>query len=339
MKKTNRGFKRAQPEAQGQPNQAQPGESPDLGFGYQIGPRIVRLINKDGSFNVRRTGSGLGAIHPYQFVITMSWWKFWLWVSVSYVALNAVFAGIYLLIGLDQLSGTEVFQQQGLWSQFSCTFFFSVQTFTSVGYGSISPVGLGAGYLSSLEAMVGLLSFALATGALFGRFARPSAKLAFSPKAIISPYQDHHGLMFRMVNRRASQLINLTVQVTMTYYEWDQGDRKQQFRPLTLERKQVTLFPLSWTVVHPIGPDSPLYQKDEAWLAERHGEFLIVLQAYDDTFAQDVHVRTSYRYDEMLWGARFKPMFHAAEDGMMEIAIDEVGTCEPAPKPTTNGNA
>lgn len=316
------------------PQQAEPQDQSDLGFGDQISLRTKRLINKDGSFNVRRVGGGLRDIHPYQFLIAINWWQFWALVAAVYVLVNASFAGLYVLIGVEQLSGLESTAQQSWLRQFAEAFFFSVQTFTSVGYGATSPVGLGANLVSSFEAMVGLLGFALATGALFGRFARPSAKLAFSPQVVIAPHQGGRGLMFRLVNRRQNQLINLQVQVTLTYYAEVGGQWKRQFFRLPLERHQVTLFPLSWTVVHPIDADSPLYQCSQQWLRQHRAELLVVLQAYDDTFAQEVHTRTSYRYDEWLWGARFRPMFSTAEDGVVEIRVDEIGRCERAELPT-----
>ncbi len=302
----------------------------DLGFGTKLGRHRERLINKDGSFNVRRTGGGLGAVHPYQVLITLPWWQFWLTITGSYLLLNACFALLYVQLGVEQLSGWEAEMDHSWGHQFAYSFFFSVQTFTTVGYGAISPEGLPANLLASLESMIGLLGFAVATGVVFGRFSRPSAKLAFSPRMVVSPYRKVNGLMFRMGNRRKNQLINLEVQVTVVMQDERGKKVKQRFERLALERERVTLFPLSWTVVHPINQDSPLHGLDAADLERMRAEILVVVQGYDDTFAQEVHVQTSYRWDEILWGARFVPAFHTNDAGIIVLEVDKLGICERA---------
>ncbi|MEM9984637.1 MAG: ion channel, partial [Bacteroidota bacterium] len=296
----------------------------DLGFGTKLGRHRERLINKDGSFNVRRIGGGLGAVHPYQVLITLPWWQFWLAITGSYLLLNACFALLYVQLGVEQLSGWEAQPDRSWGHQFAYAFFFSVQTFTTVGYGAISPEGLPANLLASLESMIGLLGFAVATGVVFGRFSRPSAKLAFSPRMVVSPYRKVNALMFRMGNRRKNQLINLEVQVTAVMQDERRGKVKQRFERLKLERERVTLFPLSWTVVHPINQDSPLHGLDAADLDRMRTEILVVVQGYDDTFAQEVHVQTSYRWDEILWGARFVPAFHTNDAGIIVLEVDKL---------------
>lgn len=311
----------------------QPHNEEDLGFGKKLSSRRSRLINKDGSFNARRTGGGLGAIHPYQVLISMSWWQFWCSILLGYLVINALFALGYMAIGLDQLAGWELEGSRSIWKKFSYTFFFSTQTFTTVGYGSISPTGSGASWLASMEAMVGLLSFAVATGVLFGRFSKPSAKIACSPRMVVAPYRDGKALMFRIGNRRQNQLINLRVKLTMAYHDRPEDGDSQYFSQLPLERESVNLFPLSWTVVHDIDEKSPLYGWDAEAMEAHSAEFIVVVSGYDDTFAQEVHTRTSYRYEEVLWGARFIPAFYTDDNGIMVLEVDKIGICERAELP------
>lgn len=304
-------------------------EYKDLGFGTRIGYDVKRLINKDGSFNVKRRGGGLGAIHPYQFLLSLTWWEFFLVVTAAFILVNSLFGLIYVLIGMEYLSGGPGDQAHWL-DQFGYAFYFSVQTFSTVGYGATSPLGHATNLVASFESMVGLLGFALATGLTFGRFSKPSAKINFSKKAIVAPYHEINGFEFRIVNRRKNQLINLKVEVVLTCYQWNGERWKQEFYRLDLERNAVTLFPMSWTIVHPITEKSPLYGKTAEDLANMHAEFLIVMTGYDDTFAQTVYLLNSYRHDEVLWGARFVRNFYDGDDGEIIVEVDKVGKCERA---------
>ena len=300
----------------------------DLGFGSSFGGVVRRMINRDGSFNIRREGVRLRDINAYVYLVTLGWGKLLLVVLGAYMIFNAVFALIYLGLGIETLSGGEAVE--GWFNQFSYAFFFSAQTFTTVGYGAISPIGLLTNFVASIEAMIGLMGFAVATGVLWGRFSRPSAKIGFSKKGIIAPYQDINSFQFRMVNRRKNQLIELEVMVTLMYYKMVDGVRKQHFARLPLERDSVALFPLTWTVVHPIDRTSPLYNLSQEDLEMKYAEFLIIVKAYDDTFAQHVHLRTSYRYDELLFGAKFVKIFFDDEEGNIKLEMDKISHCERA---------
>lgn len=304
-------------------------EYKDLGFGTKVGYDVKRLINKDGSFNVKRKGGGLGAIHPYQLLLSLTWFEFFMVVLGFFILINSFFGLIYMAIGMENFTGGPG-PGAGWLDYFGYAFYFSVQTFSTVGYGTTSPIGHAANLVASFESMVGLLGFALATGLTFGRFSKPSAKINFSKQAIIAPYQDINGFEFRIVNRRQNQLINLNVEVVMTCYQWNGERWKQEFYRLDLERNAVTLFPMSWTIVHPITEKSPLYGMAEDDLKKVHGEFLIVMTGYDDTFAQTVYLLNSYRYDEILWGAKFVQNFYDGDDGEIIVEVDKVGKCERA---------
>ena len=200
-------------------------------------------------------------------------------------------------------------------------FFFSAQTLSTVGYGAMSPRGLAANVLSSLESMVGLMGFALATGLLFGRVSRPSARIAFSERMAIAPYQDGWSLQFRIVNKRSNSLMELEAKMLLMTVDGP----KREYMILKLERPSVYFFPLTWTIVHPIEPDSPLQGKTAADLAKLQAEVLILIKGYDDTFSQTVHARYSYRYDEIEWQARFQPAFHVDPEGDLVLEINKVG--------------
>jgi inward rectifier potassium channel len=293
----------------------------DLGFGSVVGRESrERLLNPDGTFNVIRTGLGFfESFAPYHLLLTISWRGFLALVAASYVALNVLFAIAYFACGPDALFGAA---KETLGGRFSQSFFFSVETFATIGYGQISANGLVPNVIVTVEALVGLMYQALATGLLFARFTRPTADLLFSRQAVVAPYAGAQGLMFRVVNRRRNEIIELEAQVLFSVMEPDdRGERVRRYKVLTLERNKVTFFPLAWTIVHPIDPASPLAGRTAAELQQMGAEILVLLSGTDAALEQTVHVRTSYRAHEIVWNARFRSMFVTA-GGHSRLAVD-----------------
>jgi inward rectifier potassium channel len=292
----------------------------DLGFGSVVGRESrERLLNANGTFNVARSGLGLlESIAPYQQLLTMSWTGFLGVLAVIYLVFNLLFATAYFLCGPTALfgPGAEMFG-----GHFSRAFFFSVQTFATIGYGQVGPEGFGPNVVVTVEALVGLMFQALATGLLFARFSRPTASILFSRAALIAPYNGGRSLQFRIANRRKNQIIQLEAQVLFSVMESDdRGGRVRRYYPLALERNKVTFFPLSWTIVHPIDDTSPLRGSTAGDLDAAEMEILVLLMGVDDTFAQTVHARSSYRADELVWDARFTSIFERGDGGSRLLA-------------------
>ena len=293
----------------------------DLGFGSVVSRESrQRLLNRDGSFNVTRSGLGFFEnFAPYHLLLTTSWSGFLAVITVSYVVLNLVFAVIYLACGPDALLGAGAAMLGGRFSQ---AFFFSIQTFATIGYGQIAPNGMAANTVVTVEALVGLMYQALATGLLFARFTRPTAVLLFSGRAVVGPYNDGQGLMFRIVNRLRNEIIELEAQVLFSALEPDnRGGFVRRYVPLPLERNKVTFFPLSWTIVHPIDGASPLAGRTYDDLERAQAEILVLLSGVDEALEQTVHARSSYRADEIVWNARFQSMF-LKPDGRSRVTVD-----------------
>jgi inward rectifier potassium channel len=209
-----------------------------------------------------------------------------------------------------------------LGGRFSQAFFFSIQTFATIGYGQIGPNGLASNLLVTIESLVGLMYQALATGLLFARFTRPNPALLFSRMAVIAPYNDGQGLMFRLANGRRSEIIELEAQVLFSAVEPDsRGGTTRRYTLLPLERNKVTFFPLSWTIVHPIDAASPLAGRTPEDLERAQAEILVLLSGIDQALEQTVHARSSYRADEIVWNARFQSMF-LPSDGSARVSVD-----------------
>jgi inward rectifier potassium channel len=295
----------------------------DLGFGSQPVMKSQPLLNRDGSVNVRRRGlSFFNTADNYHNLIRMGWGKFWLIVLSGYLIVNILFACIYVALGADTLYGSE--GSTGM-DSFANAFFFSAQTMSTVGYGHISPKGMVANSVAALESMLGLLAFALATGLLYGRFSRPSAKISYSKNILVSPYQsDIKGLMFRLANLRKNILIGLSVEVIFSYNEEVDGKPVRRFFPLELERKQVSVLTLSWTIVHPLDDNSPLRDMTADELKRTEASFSILLKAFDDTFSQTVHSRAAYYVSDIVWDAKFKPTFDRDDDGTIVLDLSRL---------------
>lgn len=292
-------------------------EFSDLGFGLKVSSQKRRLINKDGSFNVERRGLPFfQSLSFYHSLVEMTWLKFNCVVVLSYFVINFLFASIYTLIGINHLGGIT---GTTFWGQFLDAYFFSGQTITTVGYGVIHPIGFWASTVSLIESMTGLLGFALATGLLYGRFSRPNAKILYSKRAVIAPYRGITAFEFRIANARKNQLIDVDTVVILSMKVTEREQIVRRFFELPLERKVINFFPLTWTIVHPINEDSPMYRITFDELKKAGAEFLILIKAFDDTFSQSVHSRSSYTIDELVWGAKFKNIYIDLQNGITAV--------------------
>jgi len=298
----------------------------DLGFGSIVARESrKRFLNRDGTFNVRREGlNALDALSPYHFLLTLSWPLFLAATIGVFIFTNALFAAIYVLLGENALSGAE---HLGTAQRYGKAFFFSVHTLATIGYGNVFPSTFSANMVVALESLVGLLGFAVVAGIVFARFARPVARIVFSDRAVIAPYGDgRKAFMFRLVNQRSNQLVELRAKVLMSRRRAaSTGGMDRDFIALTLERDRVVFFPLAWTVVHPIDETSPLWGATASDLREWDAEFLVLLNGFDETFSQTVHTRSSYKADELEWGAKFRSMFlPASDEGILAVDVRKI---------------
>jgi inward rectifier potassium channel len=293
----------------------------DLGLGGRIGQsRQNRIMRPDGSLNVVRTGHSFWqSLNLYQHLLTVAWPKFFLYVLGVYVTANLIFASLYLAAGPGAIQGAAA---DGLTARWEDALFFSVQTLATIGYGQMTPHGTIANALVALEALAGLMGFALITGILFARFSRPSALVLRSNVAVVGPYQGGTALMFRIANGRVSQLIDL--RATVTYSWMDRSDPSRQirrFRQLPLERDTVALLPTQWIVVHPIDDRSPLAGFDQQQILEADPEVFVAIAATDETFSQTVYTRFSYADAEIVHGAKFTDLFGTTPDGVVTVDL------------------
>ncbi len=293
----------------------------DPGLTQQYSAKLRRVIRDDGEFNVKRRGRTWRDVSPYLFLLNTPWTAFFALVLGAFITANLVFACLYFWEGgIERVHHTDL----SALSRFLDAFFLSTQTLTTVGYGTIWPETTAANLISSIEAMTGLLGFAVATGFLVGRLSRPTARIGFSKSMIVAPYQDGTSLQFRIVNRSVSNLMELEARMLLMTVQSVDGRLERKYERLELERPTVLFMPLTWTIVHVLDAESPLYKKTAPDLEDLQAEFLILIKGVDDRFSQTVHARFSYRYDEIVWGAKFARAFDVDEDGDLRLDLDRV---------------
>jgi inward rectifier potassium channel len=264
-------------------------------------------------FAVRAVGLRTG-LHEdlYHRVLTMPWSAFFGMVALAFGLANALFATLYILQP-GSIAGSD--------GSFGDAFFFSVQTMGTIGYGVFSPATTYAQFIVTLEALTGLVGLAIATGITFAKFARPSARVMFTSRAVIGPRNGKPCLLFRMANARHNTIVEASLKVlvlidTVTA----EGERLRIPTPLPLVRSENAFFRLSWTAIHEIDEKSPFYGPDaKARLTDKNALVLLTLSGLDETIAQAVHARYTYGLDEIVWGARFADIISVDPDGTRVI--------------------
>ena len=284
----------------------------NTGFGVNSSDYGGRFLNKNGKPNIEKRGLGyLERISLYHVLLEMPRWKFFATILFFYFLINLLFGFTYFLLGVNYLAGI---QSGSALKKFSEAFFFSCQTFTTVGYGRISPVGFMASSLSALEALIGLLSFAVVTGLLYGRFSRPKAYIRFSENALLAPFHDGNAIMFRLAPFKNTTLTDAEAKVSLGLIVEENGKMVNKFFQLRLEYERVNSLTLNWTIVHPITETSPFYNFTEEDFKSAQGEILVYVKAFDDMFSNIVVTRTSYTLNEVILGAKFDPMYHRSKN-------------------------
>jgi inward rectifier potassium channel len=308
----------------------------NTGFGPNSSVEGGRLINSDGSTNLKKRGIPVWErTSIYHTLLRMKQAHFILCIFLFYTTINLVFAVFYFFIGVNHLG---VSQPADMFHEFMEAFFFSSQTLTTVGYGHMAPYGMFANVVASFESLIGILSFALVTGLIYGRFARPRAYMLFSPNLLIAPYKDGKAVMLRVATYKNNHLTEVEANLTLALHEKDGNKIVTRFYPMKLEIAKINSMALSWTLVHHITDESPLYNYTKEDVAEAKMEVIVFIKAFDDHFSNVVQQRSSYTYNQVIYGARFLPMFQRSKDGSYTLLeLDKINEHELVDLPGHNG--
>ena len=290
----------------------------NTGFGPNSSVEGGRLINPDGSTNLKKKGIPLWErISIFHSLLKMKRSMFFFWILFCYTCINVFFASIYFWVGVGNLTGIDT--SHSLFEQWMAAFFFSSQTLTTVGYGHVAPSGMLTNMVASVESLLGILAFAVVTGLMYGRFSRPRAYLLFSPNILIAPYKDGTALMLRTATFKNNHLTDVEAQLTLALHVKENDKTVTRFYQLSLEFAKINSLALSWTIVHHINEDSPLYNYSKEEMTDSKMEVIVNIKGFDDHFSNIVQQRTSYAYNQVIYGARFLPMFERAHDGSHTI--------------------
>jgi inward rectifier potassium channel len=252
----------------------------------------------------------------YHWVLTLSWPAFFGWVTVAYLVTNALFGAAFWL------ARGSIANAAG----FADCFFFSVETFATLGNGVMAPQSTAGHLLVTFEALAGILASASITGITFARLARPRARILFSEKAVVANRDGVPHLQFRMANWRRNQIgeaqLHVLVLLTETTRE---GETIRRPTSIKLVRDKNPMFLLTGTAMHPIDAESPFYGGDATMekLRAMKAEIFLILTGLDETLAQTIHTRYRYQLDDIVYNARFSDILSMREDGTRVIDFDK----------------
>jgi inward rectifier potassium channel len=289
----------------------------DTGFGNKDNYG-GRFINRDGTFNITREGQGFWErFSVFHSMLNLPVWKFIAVLFTFFIAINLLFTLMYIALGKDQFTGMI---SDNWWHDLRELYYFSTQTFTTVGYGRVNPVGDAASFIAGIEAMLGFITFAIVTGLIYGRFAKPRSFLVFSEDAVIAPYRGGRAFMFRFASYKDNHVLtDVDIRLNAALLVQEKGEPVYRFYDLKLERSKVDSLPMNWTVVHPIDEQSPLTGFTEDDMRAADLEIYVLVRGFDDVYSNFVLRRTSYTYKEIKVDRKFVPMYRESEDGMTTI--------------------
>jgi inward rectifier potassium channel len=310
----------------------------DLGMGRVVANAVRgRFINRDGTTSSRKYGLGAQrAERFYLAALEASWPSFLGWLGGILLLTNGIFAVAFRSLGPDALMGAE---SLGLADPFLRALSFSVGVFTTTGTDGVHAHGSTANWLVIVESLVGLLFIILAAGLTMARLMRPVMRIRFSESIIVAPYEGGRGLMFRMVNESPSELSDVKVRVILIWFEMFDGVRERNFHVLELERDQVELFNLHWTVVHPINSKSPLRGLTPDDLRMSQAEIVVAVSAHEESFSTRVRQRMSYTWEEIRWDVKFASIFTSSADNVIAIDVERLSRTEPLAEGATRNPA
>ena len=307
----------------------------DLGFGRVVAQSVRgRFLTHDGEPTSRKYGLGGQRIERFYLrALAAPLPVFLAWGLGALLLLNGFFTLAYLALGDGALRGGEAV---GISDPFLRAFGFSVGIFTTTGTTPMYAFGTTAHWLVVFESFFGPFVLVATAGLLIARLTRPRMRLRFSESAVVAPYEEGRGLMFRIVNVQPAELSDVQVRVSITLFEVTNGRRERNFYPLALERSSVDLFTLHWTIVHPITADSPLRGATPDSLREAQAELLILVNAHEETFSTRVTARASYWWDEIRWDAKFASIFASSAEDVLAIDVDRLDRLERLDPGTTS---
>lgn len=294
-------------------------KEPEEGFGSSKDLNNVRFFKENGTYNIQRKGSLNGIRDVYKYLISINWLLFLSLVTLAFIVINLIFTFSILFIGIEGVSGYDISI-----SPFWNAFFFSIETFTTIGYGTLRPNSFGIHLLVVFESFISIISVAFITGLLYGRFSKPSSKILFSDIVLFNEHQGKKAVMFKMVNARTSVLLNAKVKVMLMLNRANDAGGIKANHSLSLELDSITFFPLTWTIVHSIDEKSPLWGMEFDTIMRLNAELIVLIEAFDETHSQSIFKIKSYAGNQWVNNRKFARSFNADDSGTIVLDINSI---------------
>ncbi len=258
----------------------------------------------------------------YHAVLTAPWWLFFAGLAGFFVAVNFVFALLYLA-DPHALANSR---HGNFWD----VFLFSFETIASINYTGFVPQTTYANIIVSIEGFSGILTTALFTGILFARFSRPFARIVFSNCAVITPFDGVPTLMFRTANQRGNSILDAEIKLSMARQQTSrEGIVMRRFEDLKPARQRSSLFALSWTIMHRIDRSSPLYGVTAQMMLDQQIEIIAMLSGVDEILADRVYARHAYSPDDIVWNRRFVDVLSRTAHGQRVVDLTRFHDTDP----------
>ena len=283
----------------------------------ETSPKHPRMLARGDGFKVIPIGRSRALFSDLYFrLLGGNWGTIGLVLVGVFLGINLIFASAYLALG-DGVANARP-------GSFADAFFFSVQTFATIGYGGMVPKSVAANVLVTTEALFGFCYTGVVAGLVFSKFARPTARILFSDKAVIAIHDGKPHFMLRLVNERDNRSVDAQAKLTLMRDEVTaEGQNMRRFYRLPLVRSETPVLRLTWSVLHEINEESPLYGMDHEALVATEAEIIVSITGLDETLSQTVHARNSYIADEIFWDAAFEDVLHRKDDFVLEVRYDK----------------
>ncbi|MCB0538572.1 MAG: hypothetical protein KDE33_13710 [Bacteroidetes bacterium] len=290
-----------------------------LGLSSKTTNNEKRIVNKDGSFNIERKGE---KIHIYHFLTNISWKMFFFIILVLFTLINGMFSLLYYIVGTEYISN---FTSQNFILDIINLFHFSVQTMTTVGYGAMHPTGIISGILASVEALLGLMTFAIIAGLVYGRFSKPQSEIIYSKNILITEFEEKKVMQIRIANNLSNDLFDIEGKILMIHNEKnEEGSFVKRYHSLPLVYDKINFMPMSWTLTHIIDEESPLFNLSQEEMTANKTEFVVIITSFDDSYSQLVHSKTSYLCRDIVYEGNWASVFTINENGVRTFDLNKV---------------
>eukprot|EP00792_Barthelona_sp_PAP020_P007133 TRINITY_DN3115_c2_g11_i1.p1 TRINITY_DN3115_c2_g11~~TRINITY_DN3115_c2_g11_i1.p1 ORF type:complete len:348 (+),score=78.79 TRINITY_DN3115_c2_g11_i1:716-1759(+) len=280
-----------------------------------------RLLSSDGKFQGIIKGMGTNPLTDlYHSLLTSSWPKLLLYCVIFFLTAHTIFACFFYMSGPDAIANADEDSPLKNHPFWTC-FFFSIHTFSTIGYGVLYPRSWFANVFVGFEVLSSYLTTAIITGLMFAKFSRPTAKVIFSEVAVIhdrdSMNENLKVLKFRCANGRHNNIVEANIRVSLVANVFDETVKSmiRKSYSLVLDRDQTLLFGLTWTVSHLIDESSPIYGWDRNKFIDSDAEIVVSFTGVDGTMLETIYARYGYDSSKLLFDRSFVNILSVLPDG------------------------